>query len=299
VEAGDIAAYILLEPGLEEAALSGAPYTVHVLGDIDEPTTTQIAASIASEFGSGIGRAQLAVATAFGLLEGPPPEEAAAWGQEAALREPAFTFEDRSAAVRQLDANTFFAAGMAIFFLFFTVEFGVVGLLEEQQDGTLARLQAAPISRGSIVAGKALLSFLLGVISMTILAVSTHFLMGAEWGPPLGVAILIVTAVVAATSIIGLITAGARTPDGAANLGSIVAVILGMLGGTFFPIGQGDDLLSNLTYLTPHAWFMRGLADISGGASWTEALPAAVALLLFGLVFGVIGAILLRRRLTR
>jgi ABC-2 type transport system permease protein len=297
VEDGEIAAYILLGPGLEEAALSGNRYTIQVVGNIDNPTATQIAASIAAEFGSGIGRAQLAVATAFGLVDGAPPADARTWGQEAAQRPASFSFNDVSADTRQLDANTFFAAGMAVFFLFFTVQYGVVGLLEERQDGTLARLQAAPIQRSSIVAGKAILSFTLGVISMTVLVVATHFTMEAEWGPPLGVAILVVTGVAAATSIIGLVSAFARTPEGAANLASIIAVVMGMLGGTFFPIGQGDDFLSKLTYATPHAWFMGGLADISGGAAWTQALPSAAALLAFALVFGLAGWVFLRRRL--
>jgi ABC-2 type transport system permease protein len=84
----------------------------------------------------------------------------------------------------------------------------------------------------------------------------------------------------------------------AGNLGAIIAVVLGMLGGTFFPIGQGDDFLAKLTYLTPHAWFMRGLADISGGVEWTAALPAVGALLIFALVLGSIAWGLLRRRIT-
>ena len=42
---------------------------------------------------------------------------------------------------------------MAVFFLFFTVQFGVTSLLEERNDGTLARLLAAPISRARSSAG--------------------------------------------------------------------------------------------------------------------------------------------------
>ena len=62
---------------------------------------------------------------------------------------------------------------MAVFFLFFTVQFGVTGLLEERNDGTLARLLAAPISRAAILFGKLLTSFALGVISMTVLVAAT------------------------------------------------------------------------------------------------------------------------------
>jgi ABC-2 type transport system permease protein len=298
VEEGEVGAFIQLDPGLGEAAIQGQPYTIHVVGDVDSPTSTQVASSIASEFGSAIERAQLSVATAVGVGGTPPPEAIAVWGQEAAQRPPAFVFTDISAETRQLDPNTFYAAGMAVFFLFFTVQFGVVGILEEKQEGTLSRLLAAPIGRASIVAGKGILSFALGLISMTVLIVATHYLMDALWGPPLGVALLVVTGVLAATAIMGLVAANATSADGAANLGAIIAVILGMLGGTFFPIGQGNDFLARLSRLTPHYWFMRGLSDISGGADWTAALPAAGALLLFSVVFGSVAWVLLRKKLA-
>ncbi|MGH8871920.1 MAG: ABC transporter permease [Acidimicrobiia bacterium] len=299
MDGGEIGAFIVLGPGLGEAALTGSPFTIQVVGDVDSPTTTQVAGSIGSEFGSGIGQAQLSVATAIALGDGPPPDEAVAWGQEAAQRPPAFSFVDSSAQTRQLDASTFFAAGMAVFFLFFTVQFGVLGLLEEEREGTLARLMAAPIGHASVVAGKAILSFALGLISMTVLIVATRFLMEAHWGPILGVALLVVTGVFSATAIMGLVSAIAKSPEGAGNLGAIIAVVLGMLGGTFFPVGQGNEFLSRVSYLTPHAWFMRGLSDISGGADWTAALPAVGALLLFSIVFGTVAWVLMQRRLAR
>jgi ABC-2 type transport system permease protein len=299
VEDGDVGAYLLLRPGLGDAAIAGSPFTIQVVGDIDAQTTTQVATAIASEFGSGIGRAQLSVATAAHVGGGPPPADVVTWGEEAALRPPAYTFSDVTAQTRQLDAPTFFAAGMAVFFLLFTVQFGVLGVLEEEENGTLARLLAAPIARRSVVMGKALLSFALGVISMTVLIVATHYLMGARWGPVLGVAVLVVTGVLAATSIMGVIASVGKSAEGAANLGAIVAVTLGMLGGTFFPIGQGNDLLSRLTYITPHAWFIRGLSEISGGGEWTAALPSAGALLVIALVLGLVAWFLLQRRLSR
>jgi ABC-2 type transport system permease protein len=113
------------------------------------------------------------------------------------------------------------------------------------------------------------------------------------------VALLVVTGVLAATAIMGVIAGAATSADGAGNLGAIIAVTLGMLGGTFFPVGQGNDVLSALSYLTPHAWFMRGLADLSGGAEWTAALPAAGALLLFALVFGAVAWFMLQRKLVK
>jgi ABC-2 type transport system permease protein len=298
IEEGGADAFILIDEGLGRSVMTNMEATIEVVGDVDAPTSTQIAESIATQYATGVGAAQLAVGTTAAASGTPlTPDFIASLSADPATAAFSYELTDVTTATRQLDATTYFAAGMAVFFLFFTVQFGVLGLLEEERDGTLARLKAAPISRVSIVAGKALLAFLLGLISTSVLVVSTQLLLGASWGSPLGVAVLVVAGVLAAVGIMGLVAAMARTPEGAGNLGAIIAVILGMLGGVFFQLGSGDDFLSRLTFITPHAWFMRGLADLADGAPWTAALPAAGAILVFAVSTGSVGWLLLRRRI--
>ncbi|MEX0796501.1 MAG: ABC transporter permease [Acidimicrobiia bacterium] len=300
IEEGEVDSYFLLERGFGQAVVTNSPATIQVVGNIDSPTSTQIAASIADQFATGVEAAQLAVATTSQVTSMPVTPEFVA-SLDGDPRSAAFSYrlDDVSTATRQLDATTYMAAGMAVFFLFFTVSFGVLGLLEEERQGTLTRLMAAPIARASVVGGKAILSFALGLISMFVLVVATQVLMGATWGAPLGVGLIVVAGILSAVGIIGLVAAVAKTPEGAGNMGAIIAVILGMLGGVFFQIGQGDDLLSRLTFITPHAWFMRGLADLADGAPWTAALPATGAILIFAVVTGAISWVLLMRRLRR
>ena len=300
IERGDLDAFFMLEEGLGQSVIAGASATIELVGDVDAPTSTQIAESIAERFISGVEATRLAILTTTRLGNTTPSADVIASLQEEAQRAAlAFELSDVSADTRQLDPTTYFSAGMGVFFLFFTVQFGVSGLLEEERNGTLARLLAAPIRRESVIAGKGLLSILLGVLSMVILAAATTLLMGADWGHPVGVGALIVAGVLSGTGIMALVASVAKTPEGAGNLGSIIAVILGMLGGTFFQVGQGDDLLSQLSFITPHAWFLRGLGDLAGGAPWTSALPAAGAMMVFAVVTGVIGWMMLRRRLAR
>ena len=212
------------------------------------------------------------------------PEATVAQARAAAAAAPV-AVHDVSAQTKELDQKSFFAAGMAVFFLFFTVQFGVTSLLEERNDGTLARLLAAPISRASILGGKLLTSFLLGVISMTVLAVATTLLFGASWGNPLGVAVLVVAAILAATGIMALIATLAKNAEQAANWQSVVAVILGLVGGTFFPVSQAPGVLSRLTFIAPQAWFLRGLGDLRGGSISVVWVPA-LAMLIFAAVTG-------------
>jgi ABC-2 type transport system permease protein len=299
IEEDEIDAFFVIPAGFGDEVAAGAP-EIQVVGNVDSPTATQIAASISRQFATGVDTARLAVLTTA-AVEGVQvtPEFVDSLGADPATAAFSYSLLDTSADTRQLDATTYYAAGMAIFFLFFTVQVGVTGLLEEERDGTLARLFAAPVSRWAVVLGKADLSLFLGIFSMTVLVIATTLIMGADWGPPLGVALLIVAAVTAATGLMGLIAAAAKTPEGAENLESIIAVTLGLLGGVFFPVGQGDDLVSRLTYLTPHAWFLRGLGDMAGDAGWTAVLPSVLALVIFTAVTGFIAWAMMRRRLTR
>ena len=106
---------------------------------------------------------------------------------------------------KQLSPITYLSAGMAVFFLFFTVQFGVTGLLEERQQGTLPRLRAAPIPVAAVPLGKALGAFVLGLVSMAVLVIASTLLLGADWGEPAGVAVLVVAGTLAATGLMALV----------------------------------------------------------------------------------------------
>jgi ABC-2 type transport system permease protein len=87
----------------------------------------------------------------------------------------------------------------------------------------------------------------------------------------------------------------AKTSEQAGNWQSIIAVVLGMLGGVFFPISQAPGFLPTLSLVTPQAWFLRGLSDMAGDTGWTVVLPAVLAMLVFAAVTGAIAAVRLDR----
>ena len=293
---GTLAAVIVIPAGFSARVQANQPASMQVIGNVDAPISTEVARSIAESFAADLNRIRLSVATvAAGNPRAPlSPAQIQALAARAAAVAAPVAVNDVSAQTKELDQKSFFAAGMAVFFLFFTVQFGVTSLLEERNDGTLARLLAAPISRNSILGGKLLTSFLLGVISMTVLAVATTLLFGASWGNPLGVAVLVVAAILAATGIMALIATLARNAEQAANWQSVVAVILGLIGGTFFPVSQAPGVLSRLTFVAPQAWFLRGLGDLRGGSISAVWIPA-LAMLGFAVVTGGLAMTRLRR----
>jgi ABC-2 type transport system permease protein len=130
---------------------------------------------------------------------------------------------------------------------------------------------------------------------MTVLAIVGTIVLGADFGNPVAAAAVIFAAVFAAAGVMTFVGGLARTPEQAGALQSIVALTLAMLGGTFVPISDdAGSVLEFLRYLTPNAWYLRGLADVSGGA-FAEAFTAAAILVAIGLVSGTVGLILTAR----
>lgn len=294
---GSIDAAWVFPAGLTEQVQTGGGGAIEVLVNPDRGLQAEVARGVAKAYATQVDAVALGVATIVLASGGAPDagtiDEVAA---AAAVSDPLVAVEPLVAANRQLDGISYLAAGMAAFFVFFTVQFGVTGLLEEKSQGTMPRLLAAPITPAAIQVGKALGAFLLGVVSMTVLAVGASLLLGADWGPPMGVAVLIVALVLAALGVMAFVGSFAKTSEQAGNLQAIVAVSLGMLGGVFFPVGGG--LMTVLTLISPHAWFLRGLGDQVASGAWTAVLPAAAAIVGFGIVAAVPAVWRLRRAVS-
>lgn len=288
VSDGDLDAAFVFPAGFSEAVQSDRPAEVEVVGSADSPTGTDVARSIARSFVADLDAARVAVAAVAHQQSGASEEELSAIAEQVATAPPPIALRDVSASAKVLDTKTYFAAGMAVFFLLFTVQFGVSSLLEERSDGTLARLLAAPVRRTSILVGKLLTSIVLGVVSLTVLVVGTTLLLGATWGDPLGVALLILAGVLAGTGITSLVASFARTPEQAGSWQAVVAVTLGLLGGAFFPIQQSGSFMATASLVTPHAWFLRGLGSLVGEGGVVDVLPAVAALLCFAVVTGAV-----------
>jgi ABC-2 type transport system permease protein len=289
---GSLAAALIIPLGFSAGVQSDRAETLQVIGNADALIRTEVVRSIAESYSSELNRVRLSVATVAGRAGHSTPTPALVTAATKATAP--VTVRDVSTSTKELDAKSFYAAGMSVFFLFFTVGFGVTGLLEERNNGTLARLAAAPISSSAILAGKMLTSLVLGVVSMGVLVAATTILFGASWGNPLGVGVLVIAAVLAAMGIMAVIATAAKTAEQAGNWQSVAAVILGLLGGTFFPVSHAPGVLRTVTLLTPQAWFLRGLGDLRAGHLDVVWLPA-LAMLAFAIVAGGVAMIRLPR----
>ncbi len=296
LEGGDVAAVFVVPEGFDAAVQQGRGGSLEVIGDVDAAISTQLASAIAESYGLGLDQIALNVASALAMGGDLATVIPAATAVGAP---PVATLTDITAGVRQLDGTTSTVAGMAVFFLLFTAQVGLLSLLEERRDGTLARILSTPTRPGAVLAAKCLVSVILGLASLAVLIVAGKFILGAEWGNPAGVAVLVVAAVLAAVGISALTTGLAKTPESAGNMQGIVGTVLGLLGGVFFPIGDDGGVLASISALTPHHWFIRGLSDLAGGQGASAALPSVWPLLIIAAVTALAASFLIRRQVSR
>jgi ABC-2 type transport system permease protein len=287
VTAGELDAAWVLPTGFSEDVAAGRPSELMVVVAAGRFLPGEIAREVAEAYTTQVRQVGLAVATTATVSGAAPgPQDIAAAAQAAATTPPVLRLENEesSAGDGQLDPTSYLAAGMAAFFVFFVVQFGITGLLEERQQGTMPRLLAAPIPPAAIQLGKISGALVLGLVSMTVLAIASSLLLGADWGPALGVAVLVVALVLAAMGVLALVGSFARTAEQAGNLQAVVGIVLGLLGGVFFPVPGDAELLRTASLISPHGWFLRGIAELRASGDWMVAWPAAGAIVAFGIV---------------
>jgi len=286
---GSASAALVIPAGFSDAVQGGMSAGLTIVGSVNRTLATQVLQSIVSSFASSVEGVQLAVSTVMASGGGSGAGDAATVARTAQAMAAPVTIATDATKDRLSSSNTYYAASMAVLFVFFATQFGVVSLLAERRAGTLARMLASPISARTVLFGKLLVSIVLGVVSMSIMAVATTLLLGAHWGDPLAVAALILTTVLSASGIALVIVGIARTEDQAGGLTAIVAMVLAILGGSFFPLSQAPAILSLLSTFTPHAWFLRGIGDLSAGDGIEVVLPSVAVLGVLGVVTCTVG----------
>lgn len=295
VESGEAEAAIVIPAGFSDAVQAGEPAQLGVIGG---PSTlsTEIARSVMVGFGREVTAVQVGVGAAIrASATQPEPSDLARLAQAAMAIPAPIVVAEGATTDREASSTTYYGASMAVLFVFFAAQFGVVGLLAERRTGTLARILASPVAPSTILLGKVLVSLVLAAVSMTVIVVATSLLLGASWGDPLAVAGLVLAAAVAATGIATLVVGFARTEEQAGGAVAIVALTLAVLGGSFFPISQAPEGLATLSLITPHAWFIRGVNDLAAGGGIDTVAGSIAILLLVGLITGGVGLARARR----
>ena len=189
-------------------------------------------------------------------------------------------------------------AGQMIFFAFFTGAYSMMSILQESEEGTLARLFTTPTDRTSILTGKFVAVFFTVILQGLVLMVAGHYAFGINWGEPVGVAIALIGQVVAATGLGVLLIAFVKsTRQGGPVLGGGLTT-LGMLGGLFTASIPGGlpAAMNVIANFTPQGWVLKTWRMVMDGQSAGDLLVPFAVMVGMGVVMFVIGAVMFRKR---
>ena len=179
-------------------------------------------------------------------------------------------------------------AGMGIqFLLFSSIDLGV-GILLERQRGLWKRLRSAPISRVSLLVGKAASGSVIALLTLTVSFAFAIIVFGVRvHGSVIGfVAVALATAVMAST--FGLLIASlGGTPGGTRGMASLSVLLMVMLGGAWVPSFIFPAWLQRLTVVIPARWAVDGFDAMTWrGMGLGAAVAPTVVMLGFALLFG-------------
>ncbi|MFB9731689.1 ABC transporter permease, partial [Ornithinimicrobium kibberense] len=312
VTSGEAQVGITLPQGYAAALADGTGATVDVEVGEDAGLAGQVVVGVVSSTVEAMGRDATAVAAGAELgldgqqLEalaaqlsggGSAPDGAAAGGDGTATApEGGAAWTVRGVAGGQLSLSAGIVAGQAGMFLFFTVGFAVLTMLTEREWGTLARVRSAPIRPWLVPLAKAVVAVLLGTASTTVLLVAgSLFLENVAFGSWPVVLVLVVAVVAAATSVMALILKLAGTAEQASLMLSVVAISLGVVGGTFFRVPD-EGLLGQVLALNPVAALGRGLSITAGGGGLADLGPVLLTLVGFTLALLLIARVVPGRK---
>jgi ABC-2 type transport system permease protein len=181
----------------------------------------------------------------------------------------------------------YYAPSMAIMFLSFGVTQGARTILEEERTGTLGRLLTTPTLAASILGGKLISTFVMGLLQFAVLVGASSVIFGLSWGEPLALAALSLVLVAAMTSLGTALAALVRSEEQVNTWGVAVLLVFSAISGNFMPRFGFPTWLKTIGLITPNAWALEGFTKLGTGGGmgdiWGEmAALTVMAAVLFG-----------------
>jgi ABC-type multidrug transport system permease subunit len=175
---------------------------------------------------------------------------------------------------------------LVMFTLLVLLTSGASMLVLERQQGLFRRLASAPLTRTELVAGKWGGRMVLAAMQIGFAVVMGTFLFKMQWGPDVGMIVIVLVAWAAFCASAGLLLGSlAQTEGQASGLGLLFANLLAALGGCWWPIEVTPGWMQGLQKFIPTGWTMDALHKlISFEAGATSAVPHVITLLAAALV---------------
>ncbi len=218
------------------------------------------------------------------------------------LEQPAMSVQVTEVAAEEefvYDQRTHGALGMGLFFVTFTLLFGVNMILEERRTGLWDRVIVSSVPKAAMFGGHFTYTLLTGVLQLLVVFGIFRVFFGVTTGPHWGLALLVTVTFCLAITALGMLLAGLVGNAQQMNVViPIVAVSSAMIGGAYWPIEiVSNRVLLALSQVLPLRHAMDSLKGLAYGA-WglNQVTPHVLYMAAFALVCTGVGVWLIDRR---
>ncbi len=171
--------------------------------------------------------------------------------------------------------------GYTVMFAFWLIAYLAGTLTEEKQQGTLRRQLSLPAGRATLLGGKLLAAFLIGMAQVAILFAVGALGFGLDLGGDPLALLLVTAALVLAAMGLGM----AAHALGIENALTAPLIVAALLGGCLFPQAWLPPVLRAAGSAVPHTYAMSAYQDLMvRGRGLLDVLPEVGVLLAFGAV---------------
>lgn len=303
VERGELTAALIIPADLSEKITAGEPVGLEVLQDPGSKIAGGIWASVVRAGVANASAQIIAIHTIQEELSGAPGAPTGPPGATpgAPPQLPPMTFD--AVAVREIEAEidtrismiSYYSAGMTGMFLLFGSMFGAFSFVAERREQTLARLMRTPATKLSIVGGKAIGVFGIGIAQFAVLYMGTRLLFGVDWGQSVAASVMLGAAeAIAAAGLAMTLAALGKTERSVGGIAPAAIMLFAATGGSMVPTEQLPKFLLPVQVISPVYWTVNGLLDVMRGATVVDILPNAAAVLAIGIVLFAFGVWRLR-----
>jgi ABC-2 type transport system permease protein len=191
-------------------------------------------------------------------------------------------------------------AGMMVFYVFYSGASSAETLLAEEERGTLARIFSTPTPVRDVLVGRILATYVMEIVQVLVLLVSSALIFGVRWGRALPVGLMALGMIVLAASFGLFLTSLLRsTRQGGLIYGGLMTILgmVGMIGIFGLTSANAPRAAMEIASLfTPQGWAVKGWLLLLDGAGTIDVFPTVGVMLLLGAVFFALGLLRFRKR---
>lgn len=170
---------------------------------------------------------------------------------------------------------SYYAAGIGVMFLLFTMTTAMRGLSAEQEIGTLERLLSTGLTMRRLLAARWMFATALGCVQLGVMFLWGWAVFGVDLfgkGHLPGMVVMTITAAAAAASFGLVLGTACRTPAQLQGLATVVILLMSALGGSMVPRYLMSEGMRRVGLVTFNAWAVMGYEKVF----WRDAPVAAL-----------------------